>query len=240
MRRFFVEPSSITQDTARLPKSESLHIVNVLRLRKGDEIELFDGTGTVYSGILNELNRECVSVQIIGLEQEHDDAPPVTLFQSLLKGKKMDFLVQKSTELGVHTFQPLITRYSENRKSQERQQQRWQRIMLEACKQCKRSTPMHINPLTDFNQVDFNRYSSKLMLWENEENQSISPNLFRNQKPVCLLIGPEGGFHTDEVNHALQNGFLTVSLGKRILRAETATLSTIAIVQYLLGVIGTK
>lgn len=239
MRRFFVDPQAITADTALLSKTESQHIVSALRLQLGETVELFDGTGTVYHGKLQKLSREQVTVRLLSMHNENFEiSPPVFLLQSLLKGKKMDFLVQKSTELGVHTFQPLMTRYSENRGNHQRQHERWQRIMLEACKQCKRTVPMQINPLVKFKQIDLSLFSTKLLVWEDEHQQPIDPKQLANKDSICLLIGPEGGFHEEEVDHARKNGFQTVTLGKRILRAETATLATVAIVQYLLGTLG--
>jgi len=239
MRRFFVDPRSITADTAHLSKTESQHIVSVLRLQPGEAVELFDGKGKVYHGKLQEISRNQVTVRLLSIQSEnHEKSPPVFLLQSLLKGKKMDFLVQKTTELGVHAFQPLLTRYSENRGNHVRQNERWQRIMLEACKQCKRTVPMLINPLVKFNEIDSSPFSTKLLLWEDEKKQPLDPQQFVSNQPVCLLIGPEGGFHEDEIDHARENGFQTVTLGSRILRAETATLATVAIVQYLLGTLG--
>lgn len=239
MRRFFVDPRSITADTAHLSKTESQHIISVLRLQAGETVELFDGTGTIYQGELNILSREQVTVRLLSMRSENNEkSPPVFLLQSLLKGKKMDFLVQKTTELGVHTFQPLLTRYSENRGNRERQKERWQRIMLEACKQSKRPVPMLINPPVQFSKIDLSPFSTKLLLWESENKQLLGPEQFVSNEPVCLILGPEGGFHEEEIDRARKNGFQTVTLGRRILRAETATLATVAIVQYLLGTLG--
>lgn len=238
MRRFFVDPQSVAPEAAYLSPTESLHIVSVLRLQLGEMVELFDGTGTVYQGTLHKLSRQQVTVRLLSKWNEEQETPSVVLYQSLLKGKKMDFLVQKTTELGVHAFQPFLSRYCETRGNPERQQQRWQRIMLEACKQCRRALPMQIHQPTDFNQLKMSEFATKLLLWENENDQSLKPEQLVHTGPVCLLIGPEGGFHDDEITHARENGFQTVTLGKRILRAETATLAAVTIIQYLLGALG--
>ncbi|MDW7771436.1 MAG: 16S rRNA (uracil(1498)-N(3))-methyltransferase [Desulfobulbaceae bacterium] len=238
MRRFFVDPQAIIDGIAHLSPAESLHIAAVLRLQPGDEIELFDGTGTVYQGTLLKLSREQVSVRLVAAHREEEKAPSLFLLQSLMKGKKMDFLVQKATELGVHTFQPVETRYSENRGNPERQQERWQRIMLESCKQCKRPMPMVISPLTDLKHIELPSGAAKIILWENEQQQPLAPILFAEKESVCLYIGPEGGFHRDEIKIALEYGFQTITLGSRTLRAETAALATVAIIQYLLGMLG--
>lgn len=236
MRRFFASQNSLSGDTVHLSKAESYHISSVLRMQPGDLIELFDGSGIIYQGKLQNVSRDQVSVFILSRKKEQPvTAQPLYLFQGLLKGKKMDFLIQKATELGIHTFQPVITRYSENRGDPERQLQRWQRIMLESCKQCKRARPMNIHPIVGLDQIDVTPFSTKLLLWEEEDRMHLNSDLFRQQGPVCILLGPEGGFHNDEVEWAAKKKFQNVSLGQRILRAETATLTTIAVVQFLLG-----
>jgi len=241
MRRFFVDPRSIIENTAYLSPAESQHIVSVLRLQPGDHIELFDGTGSVYQGELLKISRQNVTVLLLTCHRaKEENTPSLWLIQSLLKGKKMDFLVQKATELGVQAFQPVTTRYSENRGNPERQLQRWQRIMLEACKQCKRPVPMHISSPAAFDHLPPVSCSTKLLFWEDEPQQCIRPQLFADRATVCLFIGPEGGFHQKEIAAARSRGFQTVTLGQRALRAETASLAAVAIVQYLLGVLGKK
>lgn len=235
MRRFFVDPLSITAETAYLSKTESQHIAAVLRLKSGDTVELFDGTGKVYHGKLQKISSAQVTVQLLSNRlEERNGIPPLILCQGLLKGKKMDFLIQKATELGIQTFQPLVTRYSENRGNPVRQNERWQRIMLEACKQSKRTIPMKIQAVASFDRIDLGPCATRLFLWEDEQHQAIKPTLLKREGAVCLLVGPEGGFHPDEVILAREKGFQTVTLGRRTLRAETASLAAVTIVQYLL------
>ena len=148
MRRFYIDPQSISESLAILSPEESRHIATVLRLQAGTAIELFDGTGFVYQGLILTATPKRITVEILSQYNENNDgAPQLFLFQSLLKGKKMDFLIQKATELGVHSFSPIQSRYNENRSNLPRQTDRWQRIMLEACKQCKRAQPMIIEPV---------------------------------------------------------------------------------------------
>ncbi len=185
------------------------------------------------------MTRQAVTVDIISQQQPAKESVPLTLAQGLLKGKKMDFLVQKATELGVRTFQPLQTRYCENRGDRKGQRERWQRIMLEACKQCKRPLPMEINPASGLNHFDASLFSCKIMLWEGEKSVSLPGALpSTGSDSICLLLGPEGGFHKEEIEHACALGFQTVSLGRRILRAETAALAAVAIIQFLAGNLG--
>jgi 16S rRNA (uracil1498-N3)-methyltransferase len=236
MRRFLVDPRSIAGTLATLSTGEAHHIAAVLRLQPGIPVELIDGQGLVYEGRLETVDRAKVTVRLLSRQQESiDAAPPLILLQALLKGKKMDVIVQKATELGVHTLQPLLTRFSEGRGNPARQVERWQRIMVEACKQCRRAQPMEIAPLTDLAGAALPEAGPRLLFWEGERTEALRPSLLAPPGPVCLLLGPEGGLHQQEADAARGQGFRPVSLGRRILRAETATLAAVAIVQFLTG-----
>ena len=236
MRRFFVDPQSISENLAILSPEESRHIATVLRLQAGDAIELFDGTGFVYQGLILTASTKRITVELLSRYSDYEDgAPQLFLFQSLLKGKKMDFLVQKATELGVHSFCPVRSRYSENHGNLTKQVDRWQRIMLEACKQCKRTHPMIIEPLSALEDVDVAAFEHPLVLWEGEKSTPLDATMISYDGPMALLIGPEGGFQEEEIMTAKEKNFKPVSLGPRILRSETAALTTIAILQFLSG-----
>ena len=235
MHCFFIDPDQIQNDFIVVTGSEARHISGALRMAPGSEVELFDGKGCRLRGVITEISPGKVRVNIVDRRTEPLPKTPLILAQAMLKGKKMDFLIQKATELGVHSFQPLLTRFCEKKKHNSRQAERWQRIMLEACKQCGRALPMEIcEPLT-LDCCEFDQESSLLMPWENEKSRRLSPALLRRNHPVWLLIGPEGGFHDSEAALARKLGFTTVSLGSRILRAETAALTCTSIVQYLSG-----
>lgn len=236
MRRFFLDRNCLTGNSALITGTEAHHLIAVLRLQPGTLIELFDGHGGVYRAELTEITAGVAKVRILSASEQSDWlTAPLTLAMGLLKGKKMDFLVQKATELGVYRFHPLLTKYSEKRDVRERQQERWQRIMLEACKQCNRSQPMEILPLQELPEYDPTAVSLKWMFWEQEHRQSVPNTLPGGTQPLCLLIGPEGGFHPREVELMQERGFLTLSLGQRTLRAETAALGAIVLGQFLLG-----
>ena len=174
-------------------------------------------------------------VRVVARSREPEPSRPLFLAQAMLKGKKMDLLVQKATELGVHAFQPLLTRFCAKRKQGERQGKRWQRIMLEACKQCGRPLPMQIHEPVALDDFSPPARADLVLPWEDEQTRPLSRQLLQGNGPVCILIGPEGGFHPAEVDTARSLGFTTISLGPRILRAETAALTCTGIVPYLCG-----
>ena len=235
MRRFFVDPAAVAGEQATLGERESRHVVSVLRLGSGTEIELFDGTGVLYRGRIQTDSRQKVTVRILSSERVAEPGRPLTLMQGLLKGKKMDFLVQKATELGVQTLQPLLCRYSERQRISSGQLDRWHRIMLEACKQSRRIAPMTIAAPVSLKALDLTAFSTGILFWEGERAASITPDLLGNDGPTGLVFGPEGGLHDDEVAWFKEAGFHPVSLGRQTLRAETAALAGTAIIRFLTG-----
>ncbi|WP_457572751.1 16S rRNA (uracil(1498)-N(3))-methyltransferase [Desulfolithobacter sp.] len=236
MRRFFIDPDLAGDDQVELSGPEARHLRTVLRMQPGDRVELFDGARGIMTAEISGFGPRTVVLRIL---ERHRAAPPdrasLTVAQALLKGKKMDLLVQKCTELGVHTLQPLQTRFCENRTRLDRQHQRWQRIMLEACKQCGRTWPMRICEARTLEQFDTDNFCEKLLLWEQEHRNPLPATNWPASASICLLLGPEGGFHQAEVALARERGFDTVSLGPLVLRAETATLAAVSIIQFHTG-----
>jgi len=236
MRRFYLPPEAIQADQIRLTGAEARHISSVLRLQPGQAVEFFDGQGFVYGAVLALSTRDLVTAAITSRRQETVAVgSPLTVAQCLLKGKKMDLLVQKATELGVQTFLPVVSRYCENHGDRDHQGQRWQRIMIEACKQCRRTVPMVIAPVQSLDQVDFSAFPHRLAAWEEEMETGLPTTFVHQPGPICLLLGPEGGLHDDDRQQLGQWSFTSFSLGPRILRGETACLAAMAIVQYLTG-----
>lgn len=239
MRRFFLPQGALDTDgqLVRITGPEARHITLVLRMKPGQAVEFFDGSGTVLSAVLKRTETNLVTAAVTRTQQETGTLhTPLYLAQALLKGKKMDFLVQKATELGVHTFMPTITRHCENHGNREHQLERWHRIMIEACKQCRRVTPMQIAPITPLEQADFAATDIRLAAWEEEQSTALTPSLFAGTKgSICLFLGPEGGLHPEDLAALYLANFSTFSLGPRILRGETASLAALAIVQYLTG-----
>jgi 16S rRNA (uracil1498-N3)-methyltransferase len=237
MRRFFYNPAQDTTEHVLITGAEAHHLKTVLRMHVGAKAELYDGAGSVIYGEIEQISaNSVVSFRILSRRQEQESCNPLTLVQALLnKGKKMDTVVQKATELGVHSFVPVITRYCEPQGKDSQLLQRWQRIMLEACKQCGRLRLMEINPPEPLHGLHFPAEGQKIMPWENETATSFAAAGVQPGQPLILLIGPEGGFHPEEVEQARNCGFRIVSLGPRVLRAETAAIAAAALAQHLLG-----
>ena len=234
MRRFFLPAGSLAGETITLTGAEARHIARVLRLRPGRAVEFFDGRGGIVTAVLTGCDPRLVTAEVTDRRRENAPAgAPLTLVQALLKGGKMDFVVQKATELGVHTLAPVLTRHCENRGDRDHQQERWQRIMIEACKQCHRAEPMRILPVTPLATLDPGAWVHRLAAWEGERQAALPAALA--PAPTGLVLGPEGGLHADDLHTLGALGFTTFSLGPRILRGETATLAAVAIVQHLTG-----
>lgn len=244
MRRFFFHPDARKGDQVLLSESESRHITRSLRLHVGSQVELLDGSGARYLAEITSLDR-LVSARILTTEATiRESAVFLHLNQAMLKRDKMDFVVEKCTELGADSFTPFYSsrcqRHAEEEKTADKRQMRWQRIVESACKQCSRPRPMQIAPATSLTQLcgwEQDSNSLRLLFWEEEKETTLHdlPDLKSQFHDIHLILGPEGGFSRDEVGLARDSGCRIVSLGPQILRAETATIAAISVVRYLTG-----
>jgi len=245
MARFYVPQPRVEQGTLKVEGEEAKHIRKVFRLKEGDEITVFDGLGKEFQGTIVEEKLSSVVIRIENVYSSKKDSPlEVTLAQSLLKGEKMDYLVQKATELGIKDIIPLLSSRSvpllEKSKRLERHR-RWERIAVEASKQCGRGVVPKIESVQDYSEMLRTAPSNalRLILWE-KEGMRLKEILNRSKerKKIFFVIGPEGGFSQGEIEEGKGAGFIPVTLGKRILRAETASLCFLSILQYEQGDIG--
>lgn len=243
MRRFLVE--EIKDGRAVLKGQEALHLSRVLRYEPGERVLVFDGRGSLYRSRILAIGPE-VLVQIEAeIEAEAENRLEITLAQGLLKGDKMDFVVQKATELGAASFVPLTLERSVVKltdKKAEQRQERWQRIAQEAVKQCGRVTVPDIRPVQSLDDLLLSAEDYDLLLfpWEEEQEMSVKAilNDHLNCHKVLCILGPEGGMTKEEMLAVKKAGGRVVTLGKRILRAETASVAVLSIVQYALGDLG--
>ena len=243
MRRFYLSPEALNSQPVLLDKEESHHLVRVLRLKQGETVELFDGTGTLYTATIKDLGRQvAVNLESQITSSELQPGGAVIVCQGDLKGGKTDFLVEKCTELGVERFICFSAGRSQGRLDAEKLRQRRQRrlaIVKKACKQSGRLRFMRVDEELGFHELlatEFGPSHRKCILWEKAEAMTLAEAIDRQKEaPVCLMIGPEGGFSDDEAQLAQNSGWLPVSLGDLILRAETAAISAVVITNHLLG-----
>ena len=245
MPRFYVPQPQILSGVLKVEGSEVKHIKKVLRLKTGDEIIVFDGLGNEFEGTIVEGASSSVVIRVQNISSSKSESPlEIILAQSLLKGEKMDYLIQKATELGVKEIIPFFSSRSIpflEKSGKQKRHQRWERIAIEGSKQCGRGMIPKIEPLQDYSEVlrtpssDFLR----LILWEKEEFRlKEALDRSKEKKRIFFIVGPEGGFSEEEIEEAKRAGFFTVTLGKRVLRAETASLCLLSILQYDWGDIG--
>jgi 16S rRNA (uracil1498-N3)-methyltransferase len=237
-RRFYAPPSAFNfgKRTVTLASDEARHLREVLRLKVGDEVQVFDGEGKEFRAAVSQARREFAELEIRDEIQAMRPESPLelTLAVALLKGEKFDLVVQKGTELGVNRFIPLITRYADIRLRDEadgaKRVARWQRIALEAAKQSGRAVvPEIMMPLPFASLI---REKSCLMFSE-REGQPLNTDL--EIRSVNAIIGSEGGWSDEELHQARAAGVPIVTLGGRVLRAETAAIATAALLQHRYG-----
>lgn len=249
MAKFFVKEEQIQQDQVKIQGEDVNHIVNVLRLKKKDDIIINNtDTGVSYYTEIVEINKENVICKIKEeIEETTESNIHVTIFQGLPKADKMEYIIQKTTELGVKEIIPIsmkrcIVKLDE--KDKVKKIQRWQKIAEVASKQSQRDHIPNIQEPKIIQDVcdQINKFDIFLVAYENEENISLKNELKKqkeqrniNKKDIIkigILIGPEGGIDIDEIEKLKESGAKIVSLGKRILRTETAPLAMLSNILY--------
>jgi len=243
LHRFFVPPEGLQGEEARLEGAQARQISRVLRARKGDSLVLLDNSGWEY---LVELTAVCEHEVRARVVERRPAAPEprvsIVLYQSTLKGKKFDWLLQKGTEIGVAVFAPLLCERCVAVPSEDRSGRRWSDIIREAAEQCGRGkVPVLAEPIT-FREACRQAPRSSLLLSEDTGLPGLkktAPWALRDMAgPVGLFVGPEGGFAPGEVSYAQECGLLPVSLGRRVLRGETAGLVAASLLLYEAGELG--
>ena len=241
--RVFIEGYEKKGAYIQISGEVSLYIKKVLRLQKGDNITVCTADGMEYRSVIAYIDKKGVSVKVQESEKvDRESNLDIIICQALPKGKKMDLIIQKGTELGVKSFIPLISSRSISRPNEsEGKTKRWEKIALEASRQCGRNYIPIIETMTTleallkkFSNSDDNK-TLKLIPWESEKENKLSHLMPTPYDKVIILIGPEGGFSTLEVDEATRAGFIPLSMGKRLLRTETAGMALVSIIQHLWG-----
>ena len=237
MNRYYLQPDAWQEKHLNLTDQEAHHATRVMRVKAGDQLEIFDGKGRAAICSVQSAERNHVRCSI---ESESVIEPlryPVTLCQAIPKGSNMELIVQKSVELGVHSIQPLITAHTVARPDAlKKKQEKWQRVALEACKQCGQNyLPEVLAPL------QFQPWLAQLQPFETSLIASLDKRSVHLKKHlqtapisgnISLLIGPEGDFSPDEYQQAYQAGFQPISFGSIIMRVETASIYGLSIIQH--------
>jgi 16S rRNA (uracil1498-N3)-methyltransferase len=244
MKRFLVETISPVMERLTITGREARYINTVLRMKRGQELIIIDGKGQSYESAIEAVSYRAVTVRIKKRMLPQPASPlEITLCHALIKSQAMDDVIQKATELGVGAIRLFYSGRTVIKIEPARttaKMNRWKEIMKSACRQCNRVQLPRLEPPVRFEEMVESAPSTemlKILLWENEEKLGLK-EILKRAGPVpriWAVVGPEGGFTPDEIKVARESGFQTVSLGNRILRAETAALSLLSIIQYEWG-----
>jgi len=243
MHRFFIPPDWIDQERVVI-KGKLVHqLRDVLRLRGGDHIAVLDDSGWEYEVALARVTREYVAGVICEKRAAAEPGTRITLYQALLKSSKFEFILQKCTELGISGFVPVICERCIAGHPRNKRVERWRRIIIEAAEQSQRGKLPSLEPASLFKQACQSAMGFSVLAWEGEKVSGLRTALRReiyrqriisekNSLSVNLFIGPEGGFSPFEVEFARGCGILPISLGSRVVRAETAGLVAATAILY--------
>lgn len=242
--KFFAEKERLEQGTLHVVGGDAVHMGKVLRLTQGSRITLCDGEGTDYEAEITAISKEKAECRVLrSYPCETEPNIQVTLFQGIPKAAKMEYIIQKCTELGITAVVPIMTKRTvvklENEKAEGKKLERWNKISAEAVKQCGRGTIPKVYPV--MNISDLCRMAAEfdllLVAYEEETEMSLRQVLQKAESPkkIGIIIGPEGGFEAEEVKALSKAGAVSVSLGKRILRTETAGHTVLTAVMYEFG-----
>lgn len=241
MHRFFIETEGPDSVRALLSKEEAAHALRVLRLKDGEKVEALDGKGGIWSGVIR-IDGENVFVEIGDALNDCEAGVNVTIYMGIPKGEKLEFIAQKLTELGASTLVPVrmercIAKIDD--KEQEKKLSRIRKIAKEAQKQCGRARELTILPPVDFKKAVtmIAKHDVTALLWEEADGYRLKDawQEFSDAEDVAYIVGPEGGISQREAEAFIEAGAKCVSLGPRILRAETAAVTGCAVIMSLWG-----
>lgn len=236
MRRFFAENMVLPCDTVTLTGDEARHMKNVLRMKAGDEVLLINGSGTESTARIVSFSDAEVRLAVI--ESRACSAEPetrVTLFQCLPKQGKMELIIQKCVELGVWEIVPASSRRCVVKlDGKDNKLARWNKVSSEAAKQCGRAYVPRVCAPIALDEAELDGFDLILVPYENEGEVTLRSVLRGREVPsaIAVVIGPEGGFEPSEVERIIEKGGVAVSLGRRILRTETAGMAAVAQIMY--------
>lgn len=235
--RIYTAQTILPHTDMALDVPEANHVASVLRMQTGEHIFLFNGKGGYFETTITHIAKKQVTVHVREHHASRNESPlRVHIGQGLSRGERMDYAIQKSTEMGVAEITPLFTTRSEIKLGGERsikRQQHWQQVAISACEQCGRDVIPAVQTPRSLNDFIITATADLKLVLHHE-----SPSSLRNlPKPnsIALLIGPEGGLTEEEITLATQHGFITTQLGPRVLRTETAPVAALSVINTLWG-----
>lgn len=239
--RIFTDSLLAVGGQCQLDDNAANHVGRVLRMQAGQALQLFNGDGQDYRATITEAGKKHVQVEVQEAAENETESPlRVVLAQTLSKGDRMDYAVQKAVEMGVSEIVPLTTERCDVKLKGDREDKRlrhWQQVAISAAEQCGRARVPDIQPVMTVQQwLEHARACDLRLVLHHRTERSL--NTLEKPSSIALMIGPEGGLTAEEIALAEDNGFLPVALGPRVLRTETAPVAAIALCQWLWGDIG--
>lgn len=236
MPKFFIEENQVKNDIISIIDEDFLHMTKSLRIKKNEKIVACDGKFD-YNCIVEEILKEEILCKILEKnEAKGEPSVKVYVYISVTKGDKLELVTQKVTELGAYKIIPFISKRCVSKPDKKSKKiERLQKIALEASKQCRRSKVPKVLDFQTIKEVIENskKYDLNIVLYENEQDIDIKTVLQKkNFETISIIIGPEGGFEETEIEEFIKNNFIIASLGKRILRAETAPIVALSAIMY--------
>jgi len=242
LRRFQIHPASIENGACCLEGQNAAHLIHVLRLGPKSRVELFDGKGSAWEAEVAAVSKDRADLVIIRpIPKPPPAATRLALYQSYLKDRKMDQVIRQATELGAWKVCAFFSQRAvprPNAAKTAKRKERWEKIAAETLKQCRGGRMPQLDVLPDLNEVlqETAQWPVKVMFWEKADTPvSALPWLPEIGGHVAVAVGPEGGFSDQEAKTARDRGFVLVSMGRNILRADTAAVAALTLVQYFYG-----
>jgi 16S rRNA (uracil1498-N3)-methyltransferase len=235
--RLYINQALKSEQEIVLAKDAAHYLINVLRLRVGAELILFNGEGGEYTARLIVADKKAAKLKLLEYQDiERESSLELTLVQAISRPEHMNYTIQKAVELGVTRIVPLITKRSPpiDKTKINKREQHWQKIIISACEQCGRNRLPILDQVQTFSEylADKNQLEHSIVLAP-KANHSVST--LKIDKKINVLIGAEGGLTEEEIQQAIQAGYLDVRLGSRILRTETAAIAMLALCQGFWG-----
>lgn len=229
MQQYFID-FEINNSEIILNKEQQHHIKNVLRMKEGTQIRIVDTKHELYIGNIQYIDNNVKVISLNEVEADTELPIQITLIAALIKKDKWDFLIQKVSELGVHKIVGLQTQRTVVKLEEKKAKkiERWNKICLEACEQSRRTHCSYVEDIIDISQLQHYRSDLNVVAYEDSSKTSASlATLEKNINSITIVIGPEGGFSIDEIDKMKEFDFIPITLGKRILRAETAAIAAV-------------